>query len=278
MSKTRKVEVTVSLDAPPEAVWQAITEAEEVKKWFAPEVRITPGAGGKIFVSWGEGMESEEPIEVFEPPTHFRHKAGEDPKTQIPIWIDYFVEAAEGTGPTTLRLVHSGFSESADWDAEIDSLERGWKVFMLNLRYYLERHRGERVVQTTFAPRFLPDRATVWRALMSKHGLDATGHLATAKAGDRLAISLPGGEPLFVEVELVIPERDLALTLEASGGALLRLGIARSTQIVTRHDGESTLIFGALLTYGEFADQGAALAERVSSAISRAVSVTSSKP
>jgi hypothetical protein len=31
------------------------TDGEELKRWFPLDARVTPGEGGKIWVSWGEG-------------------------------------------------------------------------------------------------------------------------------------------------------------------------------------------------------------------------------
>ena len=42
--------------------------------------------------------------------------------------IDYFIESRGGT--TVLRLVHSGFDASADFDAEYESTGYGWAIFM----------------------------------------------------------------------------------------------------------------------------------------------------
>jgi uncharacterized protein YndB with AHSA1/START domain len=47
----------IEIDAPPEAVWKAISNGEEMTRWYAEEARVEPGAGGKHWISWGEGQE-----------------------------------------------------------------------------------------------------------------------------------------------------------------------------------------------------------------------------
>ena len=54
--QTRSIEKAVTIDAAPDAVWKALTDAEEITRWFAPDARVTPGQGGKVWLSWGEGM------------------------------------------------------------------------------------------------------------------------------------------------------------------------------------------------------------------------------
>jgi Activator of Hsp90 ATPase homolog 1-like protein len=54
---SRQHENIVEIKAPADVVWRAITEAEEIQRWFAPEVRVEPGVGGSMWVSFGPGME-----------------------------------------------------------------------------------------------------------------------------------------------------------------------------------------------------------------------------
>ena len=55
---TRSHETSIEIRATPAEIWKTITEAEEIIRWFAPEASVTPGEGGKMFISWGAGMES----------------------------------------------------------------------------------------------------------------------------------------------------------------------------------------------------------------------------
>ena len=62
MSDEKKVVAEVTIDADAETVWRAISEGEEIKRWFTIDARVTPGAGGAIWMSFGEGMDWETPI------------------------------------------------------------------------------------------------------------------------------------------------------------------------------------------------------------------------
>jgi uncharacterized protein YndB with AHSA1/START domain len=135
----RKHHIEVDLPATPEQVWEAISEGDKVAQWFAPEVRITPGAGGKIFLSWGPGCEGETPIRIWEPNKRMAWVEGEGtPNEKV---CEFEIIAKEG-GTTTLRLVHSGFGASASFDNEYESTFGGWHTFFAMLRYGLTRFPG----------------------------------------------------------------------------------------------------------------------------------------
>jgi uncharacterized protein YndB with AHSA1/START domain len=53
--KERRLEKEIEIAVPIEEVWKALTDANELARWFPLEARVTPGLGGNIFVSWGPG-------------------------------------------------------------------------------------------------------------------------------------------------------------------------------------------------------------------------------
>lgn len=136
MSDEKKVIAEVTIAASPEDVWRAVSEGEEIKKWFCLDARVTPGKGGAVWMSFGEGMDWETPIEVWEPNHHLR--TADPPPNKIA--VDYFIEARGGE--TVLRIVHSGFGADA-WEDELDNLNAGWRTFAATMKHYLEQHRGE---------------------------------------------------------------------------------------------------------------------------------------
>jgi uncharacterized protein YndB with AHSA1/START domain len=150
--ETRSHETRIEIDAPVAAVWEAITEAAEIQKWFAPHMEVTPGVGGKMTASWGPGMEGTQLIEVWEPNRHLRlveeraHThgcTGEEKAHTAPakLIVDYSLETENGR--TVLRLVHAGFGMGAEWDGEYDRTRQGWPGFFRVLKYTLERQPGK---------------------------------------------------------------------------------------------------------------------------------------
>jgi uncharacterized protein YndB with AHSA1/START domain len=53
MDVTREIE----LDAAPDEVWSAITEPEQLERWFANDVELDPRPGGRAVFRWDNGEE-----------------------------------------------------------------------------------------------------------------------------------------------------------------------------------------------------------------------------
>ena len=82
----RIIDQSIEVKAPAHIVWQALTDAEQLTRWFPPVARVEPGAGGSIFASWGDGVEGTALIEVWEPNRALR-------LSQAGGVVDYLIEA-----------------------------------------------------------------------------------------------------------------------------------------------------------------------------------------
>jgi uncharacterized protein YndB with AHSA1/START domain len=161
--KTIEAEITIAADAA--TVWRALTEGEELKRWFPLDARVTPGVGGALWLSFGEGMDWEAPIELWEPERHLRTVDPPPSKAAI----DYYIEAKGGE--TVLRIVQSGFGADA-WDDELDTLNSGWRTFLAILRNYLERHPGEPRAMAYFRHPVVPlERRDVFPRMLEALGV-----------------------------------------------------------------------------------------------------------
>ena len=247
---TRDIELSVELDASPEDVFRAVTDGTEIAKWLAPEARVTPpteGKRGTIFVSWGEGMGVEKPIEIWDAPRRMRHAVGENPETKAPLWVDWLIEAKAG-GTTTLRLVHSGFSTSADWDDEFESHARGWRLMLANLRHYFARHAKKPAAHLTFTAKVDSPREGVWKTLLSKLAFQGT-----PTPGDAFRITVPGADVLTGRIDLVNPARDLALVVHELDDALLRFTLEGGAK-----SPGPTFVYGYVIAFGDAASSAPA--------------------
>jgi uncharacterized protein YndB with AHSA1/START domain len=133
--ETKTIEVEIAIDADAETVWRAVSEGEELKRWFPVDARVTPGEGGAVWMSFGEGMDWETPIKVWEP----NRRLGTGDAGPSTLAVDYYIESKGGE--TVMRLVHSGFAADT-WEDELETMTNGWRAFLANLKHYLERHRG----------------------------------------------------------------------------------------------------------------------------------------
>lgn len=220
---TRGQEHRIEIDAPPEAVWRAITEAEEVTRWYVQTAEIDPRLGGTYKVSWGEGMDGVSDIVVFEPGRHFRIEHRPMPGSPAletgPIAEEYLIETDGGR--TVLRLVTSGIPDSEDWDWFYDGTKRGWTLFLMSLRHYLERHPDTPRDQIVGMVRLPGSCEDAWPILMGEDGLGLADALGTAQPGEPYAGRSAFGQELAGEVLLLDrPYRFLA-TVEGMNDGLL---------------------------------------------------------
>jgi uncharacterized protein YndB with AHSA1/START domain len=67
------VDVTreIDLDAPPEEVWEALTDEEKLSEWFANDVELEAEPGGEGLFRWDDGEERHALVEEVEPGRRF---------------------------------------------------------------------------------------------------------------------------------------------------------------------------------------------------------------
>lgn len=195
---SREVVKEVFIQAPTDVVWRALTEADELTRWFPVEARVTPGVGGSIWISWGEGASGEAPITAWEPNRHFQWTEHRGP---VKIAIDFHLETRDGG--TVVRLVQSGFGEGAAFDDEFHMVDTGWAYFTWHLRWYLERHRGvprDLIGFRTRVPMSKADAFTRLRQLVANLGAVVfVESPATCQAG--FTIASLNDAILFIEIE-----------------------------------------------------------------------------
>lgn len=228
---SRAVEMEMTVDASPEAVWRALTDAGELVKWFPLEARVDPGVDGTIWLSWGSGVEGEARIDGWEPARLLRWVEDAAGAT-----LAVEIRLEEGDGGTRVRLVHSGFTAGADWDAYYDGTEIGWSFFLRNLRHYLERHAGK--PGTVLHRRVRPgvDRRTAWAELFGPDVLDLPAALrGELSEGDPVVLPLGGARPPAGDEDAVAGTAWMAVPGKAFAAALP--GLDDSTLLVELEPG-----------------------------------------
>ncbi len=140
-SGRRSIEVEVEVPGTPEEVWQAIATGRGVSSWFVP-TEITEQQGGVVTSNFGPGMEGQATITDWEPPRRFSAESDGLGPGAPALATEWHVEARSG-GICTVRVVHSLFTDSDEWDNQLESIESGWPVFFETLRLYVAHFRGQ---------------------------------------------------------------------------------------------------------------------------------------
>jgi hypothetical protein len=159
------------------------------------------------------------PITVWEPLRRMQ-TASEMPSKDgrvVRLAVDYYVEAHGGG--VRVRLVHSGFDDSAAWDDFIDGVDAGWTFFMFNLKHALERHRG--VDRQQLSARFRTTARTgEEHPVYGGKGLRVRPPVAGLQPGDACHLSI-GGVDVDATVITRHPRRAIAFLVPAWNDALL---------------------------------------------------------
>ncbi len=156
--ETRAFEMSLTIDATPEDVWNALTDPRELVRWFPTHAAVTPGVGGKVRWTWENSeWDWKTNIDAWDPQRRLRlvydqSAPAKDGKpaavTSATLAIEFTIERAgdageRAGGATRLRLVHSGYGKDEAWDDEFNSISSGWSSELKSLWLYLSRHKGQ---------------------------------------------------------------------------------------------------------------------------------------
>jgi uncharacterized protein YndB with AHSA1/START domain len=237
---SRSVSQEITIQAPVEDVWKALTDAEELTRWFPLEAKTKPGAGGSVWMSWRNEYEFTSAIKIWEPKKRLKlvnesfptedNKSGvlgqtsEAEAVSFPtaVAMDYHLESQGNR--TILRLVHSGFSQDAEWDNLFDAVSRGWDYQFWSLRHYLENHLGKprgMVYQRHFINSYSLQSA--WDRIWSTEGIGGGTAPDDLKPGADYSFETQNGIVLQGEVRTFEPPSDFLATVENYNNGIMRL-------------------------------------------------------
>ena len=230
--KARSFDMTLDIDALPRDVWDALTNAEELVRWFPLQAEVTPGVGGSMRWAWGDAWSGTIRIDAWDPPRFLRlvdenarpydvngKPVAADQAPQSRVVVEVTLETVSGR--TKLRLVHSGFGTGAAWDDEIEGISTGWQYELRSLRHYLTRHRGQarHIAQARGSASLSP--AETWRRLTGSGGIVVEAkHM---EEGSPYTATTAGGDRLSGAIQLYIPNREFAGTASELGDGLFRI-------------------------------------------------------
>lgn len=145
---TNSITRQIQIDAPPERVWDAISDASAFGTWFhvafdGPFV-VGETTTGKVTYPEHEGMEWISVTEVMEPPKRFVFRwpnlvAG-DPIGPDTVWLTVSFTLEPHEGGTLLTVTETGFAALPE-DQRVSMLRdnsEGWDIQTVNVKRYVE--------------------------------------------------------------------------------------------------------------------------------------------
>ncbi len=232
--------VTVEFEVPgtPEEVWQAIATGPGISSWFVPtEIEERDGKPVAVKYKFGPGVEPHGVVTTWDPPRIFAQQADGGFQGSPPIAAEWSIEA-RGGGTCIVRLVHSLFASTDEWDNQLEGATSGWSGFLNILRLYLTHFRGQRSAIMQVTTPIASTEAEAWETLTAALGVKgvSVGQRWTTPAGV---------SPLSGVVELVTENPyDALLRLDKPGPGIAALGA------VTYPGGQSVVAMNLYL-YGD---------------------------
>ena len=184
-SGRRSVQVEVEVPGTPEDVWQAIATGAGISSWFVPaEFEQRDGKPVAVKLDFGPGMKTNSPVTAWEPPRKWAAQSDGWVPGSPPIANEWSIEA-RGGGTCIVRIVHSLFASTDDWDNQLEGTESGWPAFFCTLRIYLTHFRGQRSKIMKWMAPAAGTEAEAWETLTAALGLKgvSVGQRWTAPAG-----------------------------------------------------------------------------------------------
>lgn len=190
----RWVEMELVLSGTPEQIWQAMATGPGYAAWFT-EATIEERAGGSLQFHFGPAGSTTGEVTAWQPPNYFAYVEREWNGNAPPVATEITITARSG-GKCLVRMVHSLFSSSDDWDDQIEGFQNGWPGFFEVLRLYLKYFAGRKATAFMALSSTTGDHLEMWKRLLER--LD----LAGANVGEQ-RVTPAEPEPLSGVVERV---------------------------------------------------------------------------
>ena len=240
----RSVRVEVEVPGTPEQVWHAIATGPGISAWFVP-TKAETHQGGEMVCDFGNGMVSTAKITAFEPPFRFAAESPGWGPGMPPIATEWTVEARRG-GTCVVRVVHSLFASTDDWDDQLTGTESGWPSFFRVLARYLRQFAGQPSASVQATAMTAEPFAKAWSVLTQAM------FRGTPKPGQRLTATIAPGVTLA---------GDVAHVDDLGHGHNVHVALAQpiaGTLVAGAYACGGTMVQMSVYLYGGKADSGAA--------------------
>lgn len=221
----RWVEMEVLVPGTPEQVWQAMATGPGLAAWFV-RGEIEPRVGGAFRLDWGQGAITSGEVTEWNPPHQLGYVEREWAPNAPPVATEITITARSGNR-CVVRMVHSLFTSSDDWDDQVEGFESGWPGFFAILRLYLEYHAGAGAASFIVMTPASGDSLSAWLRLGEALGL------AGANVGEQRTAS-SGPEPWSGLVEHVhqdAQQRYVVLRLDSPSPGIALVGTSDAANL-----------------------------------------------
>ena len=139
-----EIKQTLTVNAAPERVFRAMTDASEITRWFASSAQSDAKTGGrfKYDYAFDDASRNHAVDGEYRDLTPGKSVAYSWPAGHAKLPTEVAFALAPKDGGTELTLVHSGWTEETA--ASMKEHDMGWGFFLSNLKSYLEEGKDQR--------------------------------------------------------------------------------------------------------------------------------------
>src|SRR3954463_8794755 len=174
-SGRRSVQVEFEVPGTPEDVWHALATGPGISSWFVPtEIEERDGKPVAVKYNFGPGVEIHSTVTAVDRPRSFTQEAAGWTPDSPPMATEWRIEA-RGGGICIVRIVHSLFASTDDWDNQLEGAASGWSGFLRTLRIYLTHFRGQPSAVMQVTTPVAGTEAEAWETLTAALGVKGVG-------------------------------------------------------------------------------------------------------
>jgi len=217
-SGRRSVQFEFEAPGTPEQVWQALATGPGISSWFVPtDIEVRDGKPVAVNYHFGPGIEIHSTVTACDAPRRFVQEAAGWTPDSPPMATEWTIEARAG-GVCVVRVVHSLFASTDDWDNQLEGAKSGWSGFLRTMRIYLTHFSGQRSAIMQVTTPVTCTEAEAWEKLTASLGVKG------ASVGQRW--TTPAGvSPLSGVLEYLTENPyDALLRLDKPGPGIAALG------------------------------------------------------
>lgn len=142
MGQERVIKNSVTIKKQVAAVFQALTDPDEIAKWFADDANVDPREGGR-FELLDEGFWSKGRVLKLEENKRLSFTwALPEEGVMGPTRVEYMLEPRGQA--TQLSVMHSGFGSGPEWENVYRDFEAQWPANLGLLKKFVETRKATR--------------------------------------------------------------------------------------------------------------------------------------
>lgn len=217
----RWVEMEILVPGTPEQVWHAMATGPGMSAWFTPTT-VEERVGGELTFDFGGGNTQRGVVTGWDVPRRFTYEEHDWSSNGSPGPLATEITITSRSGDRcVVRMVHSLFADSDDWDEEIEGFESGWPGYFEVLKLYLRDFAGLPATLLHATVSYPGPAADGWSRLSSAVGVHR------AEVGERR--ETPAGAPRFAgvveRVEQSPASRQVMLRLDEPAEGIAVIGL-----------------------------------------------------